>query len=242
MLEAFTAGLTLITISELGDKTFFIAVILAMRYSRLLVFGAVLTALALMTVISVLFGQVVSLLPAMYIKYAEIVLFLGFGIKLIYDGLQMQNKSIFQGKGYANNSEVKEAAEMVNSAMDQPLHQPVDQPVDQSLDQSLQKSQINQKKLGEFWQTPLVKIFIQGFSLTFLAEWGDRTQIATVALAAAKNPWGVTLGSVCGHALCTVIAVFGGRLIAGKISEKTITILGGVLFLIFAGVAIRDIT
>ena len=225
MLEAFTAGLTLITISELGDKTFFIAVILAMRYSRLLVFGAVLAALALMTVISVLFGQVVSLLPAMYIKYAEITLFLGFGIKLIYDGLQMQSNSI--------DSEVAEAAEMVNSAMDESLNEP--------LDKSLDKSQITQKKLGEFWQTPLLKIFIQGFSLTFLAEWGDRTQIATIALAAAKNPWGVTLGAVCGHAICTVIAVFGGRFIAGKISEKTITILGGILFLIFAGVAIRDI-
>ncbi len=225
MLEAFTAGLTLITISELGDKTFFIAVILAMRYSRLLVFGAVLAALALMTVISVLFGQVVSLLPAMYIKYAEIALFLGFGIKLIYDGLQMQSNSI--------DSEVAEAAEMVNSAMDESLNEP--------LDKSLDKSQITQKKLGEFWQTPLLKIFIQGFSLTFLAEWGDRTQIATIALAAAKNPWGVTLGAVCGHAICTVIAVFGGRFIAGKISEKTITILGGILFLIFAGVAIRDI-
>jgi putative Ca2+/H+ antiporter (TMEM165/GDT1 family) len=226
MLEAFTAGLTLITISELGDKTFFIAVILAMRYSRLLVFGAVLAALALMTVISVLFGQVVSLLPAMYIKYAEIALFLGFGIKLIYDGLQMQSNSI--------DSEVAEAAEMVNSAMDESL--------DKSLDKSLNKFQTTQKKLGEFWQTPLLKIFIQGFSLTFLAEWGDRTQIATIALAAAKNPWGVTLGAVCGHAICTLIAVFGGRFIAGKISEKTITILGGVLFLIFAGVAIRDIT
>lgn len=222
MLEAFTAGLTLITISELGDKTFFIAVILAMRYSRLLVFGAVLAALALMTVISVLFGQVVSLLPAMYIKYAEIALFLGFGIKLIYDGLQMQSNSI--------DSEVAEAAEMVNSAMDESLNEPLD------------KSQITQKKLGEFWQTPLLKIFIQGFSLTFLAEWGDRTQIATIALAAAKNPWGVTLGAVCGHAICTVIAVFGGRFIAGKISEKTITILGGILFLIFAGVAIKGIT
>ncbi len=230
MLEAFTAGLTLITISELGDKTFFIAVILAMRYSRLLVFGAVLAALALMTVISVLFGQVVSLLPAMYVKYAEIALFLGFGIKLIYDGLQMQSNSIFQGKGYANDSELAEAAEMVNSAMDEPLNE------------SLDKFQITQKKLGEFWQHPLLKIFIQGFSLTFLAEWGDRTQIATIALAAAKNPWGVTLGAVCGHAICTLIAVFGGRFIAGKISEKTITILGGVLFLIFAGVAIKGIT
>ena len=75
MLTAFTAGLLLITISELGDKTFFIAVILAMKHSRKLVFIGVSAALAAMTILSVLFGQVVSLLPQTYVKYAEIVLF-----------------------------------------------------------------------------------------------------------------------------------------------------------------------
>jgi Ca2+/H+ antiporter, TMEM165/GDT1 family len=211
MLEAFTAGLLLITVSELGDKTFFIAVILAMRYSRLLVFLAVLTALALMTVISVLFGQVVSLLPAIYIKYAEIALFWGFGGKLIYDGLRMEDKS----------PDAEVAEEIVDQSVDQPL--------------------ISQGKFVSFWHSPMIKLFIQGFSMTFLAEWGDRTQIATIALAAAKNPWGVALGAICGHAICTVIAVFGGRFIAGKISEKTITMLGGGLFLIFGGVAIAEI-
>jgi putative Ca2+/H+ antiporter (TMEM165/GDT1 family) len=217
MLEAFTAGLVLITISELGDKTFFIAVILAMRYSRLLVFGAVLSALALMTVISVLFGQVISLLPALYIKYAEIALFLGFGGKLIYSGLRMSDRP--------PEAEVAEAKEIVDRAVDQGLDKPTSP----------------RGKFNSFWNSPAVKIFIQGFSLTFLAEWGDRTQIATIALAAAKNPWGVTLGAIGGHAICTVIAVAGGRLIAGKISEKTITILGGGLFLMFGGVAIVEI-
>ena len=32
--------------------------------------------------------------------------------------------------------------------------------------------------------------------MTFLAEWGDRSQIATIALAAAKDPYGVVAGGV----------------------------------------------
>lgn len=77
-------------------------------------------------------------------------------------------------------------------------------------------------------------VWFQCFTLTLLAEWGDRSQIATIALAAAKDPIGVTLGGIVGHALCTMLAVLGGRLMATKISEKGVTMVGGVLFLLFA--------
>merc|ERR1712191_36228 len=77
------------------------------------------------------------------------------------------------------------------------------------------------------------KIFLQALTMTFLAEWGDRSQLATILLAAREDVFGVTLGAVIGHALCTGLAVIGGR-IAQKISVKTVTLIGGVVFLIFA--------
>jgi len=182
MLTAFTAGLLLITISELGDKTFFIGVILSMRYSRRLVFLGVLAALAAMTVLSVLLGQVVSLLPDYYIRYGEIALFLGFGFKLLYDASKMPAQ--------AENTGAKEAAVEV-------------------------AKQNKKDKL----QSANFAILLQAFTMTFLAEWGDRTQISTIALAAAHQPVGVTVGAILGHGICTAIAVIGGRLIAGRISE-----------------------
>merc|ERR1719498_2232693 len=75
---------------------------------------------------------------------------------------------------------------------------------------------------------------VQAFVLTFLAEWGDRSQIATIALAAARSPVGVTLGGVVGHGCCTALAVLGGRVLASRISERTVLASGGVLFLVFA--------
>lgn len=87
------------------------------------------------------------------------------------------------------------------------------------------------KNLGTLLFSPA---FVQTFILTFLGEWGDRSQIATIALAAAQNVYWVTLGTVTGHALCTSVAVIGGRLLASKISVKTVTLGGSALFLAFA--------
>ena len=200
MLTAFTAGLLLITISELGDKTFFIAVILSMHHSRRLVFSGVIAALAAMTILSVAFGQVVSLLPKIYIHYAEIVLFIAFGLKLIYD---------------ANKMAVSTTEEVVGEAQE-----------------AVEKADLDNPQQKSVWS-----ILLKSFVLTFIAEWGDRTQIATIALAASNNPIGVTAGAILGHAICAAIAVIGGKLIAGRISERQITFLGGFLFIIFGIVA-----
>jgi putative Ca2+/H+ antiporter (TMEM165/GDT1 family) len=64
------------------------------------------------------------------------------------------------------------------------------------------KAKSSADTMGVWWQT---------FTLTFLAEWGDRSQIATIALASAKDPYGVTVGGVLGHAMCSAVAVMGGR-------------------------------
>jgi putative Ca2+/H+ antiporter (TMEM165/GDT1 family) len=202
VLTAFTAGLLLITFSELGDKTFFIAVILSMKHSRRLVFAGVIAALAAMTILSVVVGQAVSLLPKLYIYYAEVVLFIAFGLKLLYEGMKMLPTSA------CDTEVVEEAKDAVDKA----------------------EKQLSKQKT--FWA-----IILETFVLTFMAEWGDRTQFATIALAAGNNPVGVTTGAILGHGICTAIAVIGGRMLGGKISEKTLTLIGGFLFILFGIIA-----
>lgn len=79
-----------------------------------------------------------------------------------------------------------------------------------------------------------IAVMTQALTMTFLAEWGDRSQIATIALAASKNTYGVIIGGLLGHALCTGVAVIGGRMLAAKISERTVSIIGGLGFFVFA--------
>ena len=53
-------------------------------------------------------------------------------------------------------------------------------------------------------------------------------------MAAAKDPYGVTIGGTIGHGLCTGIAVIGGRMLASRISEKAVATVAGFTFLGFA--------
>jgi len=76
-------------------------------------------------------------------------------------------------------------------------------------------------------------VFVQAFVLTFLGEWGDRSQISTTALAASHNVYLVTMGTILGHSLCTALAVIGGRYVSTKISAKHLTYGGSMLFLVF---------
>ena len=73
---------------NLGDKTFFIAALLAARTSKLLTFAGCAGALALMTVISVAIGQIFHAVPASFTRglpiddYVAIASFLYFGVKV----------------------------------------------------------------------------------------------------------------------------------------------------------------
>lgn len=67
----------------------------------------------------------------------------------------------------------------------------------------------------------ITRVLFQAFTMTFVAEWGDRSQVTTIILAARDNVYGVTVGSLLGHAICTGLAVIGGRMIAQRISVRT---------------------
>ncbi|NCJ05257.1 TMEM165/GDT1 family protein [Synechococcales cyanobacterium C] len=197
MTSGFLAGFLLIGLAELGDKTFFISAILSMRHSRRWVFLGAMAALTTMTLMAVLAGQIVSMLPQSIIYYGEIIVFAGFGLKLLYEAWKMTSKDV--------EAEVKEAEEAVNAA----------------------EAQLAQRK------TPWA-IMREAFGLVLVGEWGDRTQITTVMLAATYPPVGVVAGAISGHGISIALAVIGGRLLAGRISERLVLAIAGTLFLMFA--------
>jgi hypothetical protein len=62
--SGFLQSFLLIFVSEIGDKTFFIAGLLAAKYSRFISFTGSIGALALMTIISTVIGQLFHAVPS----------------------------------------------------------------------------------------------------------------------------------------------------------------------------------
>ncbi|GAA5977912.1 hypothetical protein JCM11641_004327 [Rhodosporidiobolus odoratus] len=241
--------------SEIGDKTFLIAAILSMRHPRVTVFAAAFSALAVMSFLSALLGTIVpTLLPKRWTTIAAAVLFFVFGAKMMQEGMEMEAGAAGREKMEEEMREVqKEVEEAEEEATGRPpvalgdmeegrntspageLPQPASargrsRSISKAKENALHQIRDGVKNLAQLLFSP---IFIQAFILTFLAEWGDRSQITTIALAAAHNVWIVTFGTTLGHCVCTGMAVIGGRWISQHISIKHVTLGGAVLFLIF---------
>ena len=70
----------------------------------------------------------------------------------------------------------------------------------------------------------------------FLAEMGDKTQIATVALAAQYNNfYAVVSGTTLGMMLANVPAVYVGERIADRLPVRLVHSMAAVLFVVLGG-------
>lgn len=240
--SAFIASLSSIIVSELGDKTFFIAAIMAMRYNRIAVLAGALFALFLMTAISTAFGQLVTaIVPAFYTHIITTLLFFFFGVKLLWDayheegGEENNEKSEVElelnqlhTKMMEKKSKTTELEDAKKPAANSEEHHTLKTETPIDIESHGKSSVVNSIEM-----VASKLVFWQALTLTFLGEWGDRSQISTIALAANSSAVMVFLGGFLGHCCCTTLAVIGGKYLANRISEKMVNVSGGLLFLIF---------
>lgn len=77
-------------------------------------------------------------------------------------------------------------------------------------------------------------IFVTTFLMIFLAEFGDKTQIAVAGLGAAEPPEPVWLGATLALATTSAIGIWAGRTVLRKVPQRAMHVVGGILFLGFA--------
>eukprot|EP00834_Sanchytrium_tribonematis_P000856 NODE_17_length_48642_cov_1.199349.p20 type:complete len:285 gc:universal NODE_17_length_48642_cov_1.199349:16395-15541(-) len=182
-------------LSEIGDKTFFLCAILGMRHPKWIIVTANMLAMTLMTLISAFLGHLVPNLI-----HTQIVAIIA-GVVLIIFGILMINER--------GSDKIKAEYEEAKEELDE-----------DNLDSG--ESKLHPSGRSKFLIIcGIPPILIQSFTMIFLAEWGDRSQLSTIALGASGGLFPVVLGSILGHALCTILAIAFGNAVAQRISAKT---------------------
>lgn len=79
-----------------------------------------------------------------------------------------------------------------------------------------------------------LKVFFTVVVAVFIAELGDKTQLATMLFAADKevSKWTVFLGASAALVVATAIGVIAGALLSEYINEKYLNYLAGAGFIL----------
>jgi putative Ca2+/H+ antiporter (TMEM165/GDT1 family) len=198
-VQALVQSFSMIIVSEIGDKTFLIAAILAMRHPRITVFMGAFGSLVVMSILSAAMGHLVpTLIPLSWTQFAASVLFIFFGIKMLIEAREMKsgNEKIQEEMREAED-EIAEDEGVGLQADIIPLEELEEGRTILTNNTTPSPPLSDQTSWAEgarnFCSLFLGPVFVQAFVLTFLGEWGDRSQIATIALATAHVrfllPW-----------------------------------------------------
>nr|KMM66191.1 UPF0016 domain-containing protein [Coccidioides posadasii RMSCC 3488] len=269
-LHSFVLSFTMILFSEIGDKTFLVAALMAMRHPRMVVFTAAFAALITMTVLSAILGHAVpTILPKSYTNVIAAVLFIIFGVKMLLEAKNMRADENVSGEMKEVEMELEEkehqqrrmggrqsavspyALEAGRAGVPHKSRSSNHRlPTPESLSPASSRGNSPSRAstivntlsgLNNLFSLLLSPAWVQTFVMTFLGEWGDRSQIATIAMAAGQDYWWITWGAIIGHGVCTAGAVIGGRAVAGKVSIRTVTFGGAIAFLVFGFLYVLEV-
>ena len=197
-----------IFLSEIADRTFILVLIYSLKMHWLPLIITSMLAMAFMNLLAIVAGYtVILLIPRSLIDWIGFGCFLAFGIFSVYEGITMESKTIHE--------EYQE--EMTEQGKNYQL----------ANDEENNNNEANNEK--SMWA-----LCAELFGFLCLSELGDKSEISTVTIAAVYNLYAVLIGTMVAYFACILIATFLGLVIGKFLTEKMMTIIGGILFICFA--------
>lgn len=205
----------LVFVAELGDKTQLAVVTQTCKYRRpVAVFGGASVALAIVTVIGVIGGQVLGrLIPQQVLRLVAALAFVVMGILIAREA--SQGEGDVWGENACDHGCEDPGADHPGGPRPGGPRPGGGRPAAASL------SVWN-------WQA-----FVVSFGLLFVAELGDKTQLAVLSLSSKYgDAWAVLGGAALALTLVTALGVVGGRMLCDLVPQRLILWLSAALFIV----------
>jgi putative Ca2+/H+ antiporter (TMEM165/GDT1 family) len=222
-IQVFAKSLCMVGVAELFDKTWFMGLILAIRYSPVSVFVGSFAALFLHTILAAAFGYAFArLLQPHVLDFLAAGLFLVFAVMYSRDAYQADADGDMIASGREEAAE--DMGEEGNADEFEPTY----------------GAAKGQGKVARSSRNQ-AGVILKAFVAVFIAEWGDRTQIAMIGQHASQPLIPVFMGSCLAFFLLTLSAVGAAAMLSGqKISERVVFSVSAACFYAFAAFALRD--
>ena len=220
--QGFYGGLSLVFIAGFGDKTYFLNMIYVSMNSFWEAFAVSLIVSEFMNIISICLGAILPyFINRDALDWIAILVFCIFGICLIVQGLQLKSKKLLQQVN--NNDEKKEN------------------------ENEVENDENNNFKIKNIYFEEEIEDDLTVFNswwkycIAFIiGELGDKSQIATIVITSKYNLSGIFCGTSLAQFLLVTTAVLIGKSVAGLLTNKQISIISGIVFLLFASVYLID--
>lgn len=227
--DAFYLAFGMVSMAEMFDKTWFVALVMAMRHEKHTVFWSCFLGLGVHVLIAAAFGySIARMMAPSTLQFMAAALYSVFFVLYAYDWYTCD----------ADTDLMAEGKEEVQAEIDE---EPGYGAVEHNLAASFRPKDGKDAKAVRMSWVQWRQVFLQCFFAVFIAEWGDRTQIAMIGVHASKPLIPVMLGSTLAFFLLTLSAVIAGIYFGDRtLKESTVKAVIALSFAVFTVLAIHD--
>ena len=236
-ISSFLYSLSFIFISDLTDKSVFLIIFLSKKIPPLTLYLVSLSSVLLMNYLSILLGYYLpKLISETFMKILALILFVSFGILSIIESLKKDEK-------------IDELLELTKKELNESendyslMNEDVETDIESNKEVLLPSIMRTNSNISDISSNSTISfgLITAIFFFFFLSDFGDKSQIAIVTMAAIYNINGILLGSTLALIGTITIAVLFGNWISEKISPKKLLFIGGLIFLSFGAETLYSI-
>ena len=234
-LSSIAYSFSFVFVTDLTDKSVFLIILLSQKIPTLILFIISLFSVLLMNYLSILVGcYITKLISLVYLEIIACILFITFGILSIIESRKKENQikdlmektkkelNYSENDDYQLMSEDTETNYESNSELKYPS-------MLRTNSNTSNLNVINENNNNGINTGLIIAIII----MLCLSDFGDKSQITVMTMAAIYDLYGILIGSTLALVGTVTIAVLFGAWICDKISTKLLFLIGGILFLIF---------